>query len=385
MDEADGTDSCGNKFALNPPFPGYLLAGGGNTGVFRASISGFLYDFPIRIAYCAHVRLPSERAHGHQIAQVCDALVRLGHDVTLLVPARKTVILEDFHTYYHAEKAVQVQYVRSFDQHVLLKGGWVFGLWLSRWSLRRAFKKKLSNAQFDLLYTRSPALLPVLLRSATPVVLELHQLPRRKSRAFVRLCNKCALVACLTSPIRDKLLRWGVAASRLLVAGDAVDLRRFGKLPSTEEARTLMNVQTGRTVVGYVGRLKTLGMEKGVADLLRALRMAQDTQQFFGLIVGGPQEDTEQYYALAKTLGLTDQEVLFTGNVPAAMVPTALAACDVLVMPFPDEPHYRKYMSPLKMFEYMASGKPIITSDLPPVRDVLSEKTAVFCQHRQEA
>ena len=60
-------------------------------------------------------------------------------------------------------------------------------------------------------------------------------------------------------------------------------------------------------------------------------------------------------------------------------VPVALAACDVLAMPFPDFPHYRLHMSPLKMFEYMAAGKPIITSDLPTVRDVLSEETAVFC------
>ena len=36
-------------------------------------------------------------------------------------------------------------------------------------------------------------------------------------------------------------------------------------------------------------------------------------------------------------------------------------------------------MSPLKMFEYMAAGRPIVTSDLPTVRDVLSEKEAFFC------
>jgi len=141
-----------------------------------------------------------------------------------------------------------------------------------------------------------------------------------------------------------------------------------------------MGFQTDRMVVGYVGRLKTLGMEKGVADLLQALRMAKAEQIFFGLVVGGPEQDKEQYETMAKALKLTGDDVRFTGAVPATAVPIALAACDVLVMPFPDKPHYRKYMSPLKMFEYMASGKPIITSDLPPVRDVLSESTAVFCE-----
>lgn len=44
----------------------------------------------MRIAYCTNIRLPSERAHGHQVAAVCDALVKLGHDVTIFAPFRKT-------------------------------------------------------------------------------------------------------------------------------------------------------------------------------------------------------------------------------------------------------------------------------------------------------
>ena len=74
-----------------------------------------------------------------------------------------------------------------------------------------------------------------------------------------------------------------------------------------------------------------------------------------------------------------DSFVLFAGEIAPKDVPSSLAACDVLVMPFPDLLHYRQNMSPLKMFEYMASGRPIIASDLPTVRDVLSEKTCIFC------
>ncbi len=70
----------------------------------------------------------------------------------------------------------------------------------------------------------------------------------------------------------------------------------------------------------------------------------------------------------------------FTGEIPSSRVPAALAACDILVMPFPDFPHYRLHMSPLKMFEYMASERPVIASDLPTIRDVLSEETAFFCR-----
>jgi len=53
-------------------------------------------------------------------------------------------------------------------------------------------------------------------------------------------------------------------------------------------------------------------------------------------------------------------------------------AFDILLMPFPPNEHYTFYMSPLKMFEYMASGRPIVTSDLPSVREILNENNAIF-------
>ncbi len=334
----------------------------------------------MRIAYCTNVRLPSERAHGHQVAAVCDALVALGHTVTIFAPFRKNIVTQDYWSYYNADRSVMVEYLGTFDpiESRLLPG--VAGLLTLNMLLRRALAASLTSENFDLLYTRSPALLPALIDSGLPVILELHQLPNRNKRAFVKQCNQCRLVSCLTSPMRDALLTWGVQADKLFVAGDAVNLSHFAEPIPTDTARKHFTMQTNRTVVGYVGRLKTLGMEKGVQYLLEALKDLQDTHAFFGLIVGGPESDRRDYEAMAQKLGLGPDDVLFTGEIPAAEVPLALAACDVLAMPFPDFPHYRLHMSPLKMFEYMAAGKPIITSDLPTVRDVLSRETAIFCK-----
>jgi glycosyltransferase involved in cell wall biosynthesis len=334
----------------------------------------------MRIAYCTNVRLPSERAHGHQVSSVCDALVQLGHDVTIFAPYRKNIVTDDYWSYYGADRRVKIEYVGSFDpiQSPFLPG--VSGLLTLNVLLRRALRTALRVDTFDLIYTRSPALLPALIQTTIPVILELHQLPRRNKRAFVHQCNQCRTVSCLTSPMRDTLLAWGVLPDRLMVAGDAVDLRRFAEPVSRDVARDALKLQTARLVVGYVGRLKTLGMEKGVAHLLEALKDLHDSHDFFGLVVGGPESDRLEYLQMSDRLGLTEAEVLFTGELPAASVPLALAACDILVMPFPDLPHYRLNMSPLKMFEYMAANRPIITSDLPTVRDVLSHETAVFCK-----
>lgn len=334
----------------------------------------------MRIAYCTNVRLPSERAHGHQIAQVCDALDVLGYDVTVFAPYRRNPVTEDYHRYYEARPGVHIRHLGSFDpiNRAWLPG--VTGLWTLNALLRSEYKRTLKKERFDLLYTRAQALLPALLPSGIPVILELHQLPRLHRKRFIADASRCRLVACLTGAMRDELVSWGVPADRVIAEGDAVDLRRFTSLPSVDDARKELGISTDRLVVGYVGRLKTLGMEKGVKYLLEALKEVQGQKRFYGLIVGGPAEDTHEYKRQARILGLTGNEIRFTGEVPASRVPLMLAACDVLAMPFPDLPHYRTHMSPLKMFEYMAAGRTIVTSDLPTVRDVLSEKNAYFCK-----
>lgn len=333
----------------------------------------------MNIAYCTNVRLPSERAHGHQIAQVCDALTRLGHAVTVFHPYRRNTVTEDFHSYYGVPSSIVVRPLGTFDpiNRAWLPG--VAGLWTLNALLRRAYRHALSSEKFDVLYTRTPALLPALLQTGTPVILELHQLPRVARVRFVRHASQCKLVACLTSSMRDTLIAWGVPADKVIAEGDGVDLKRFAKVPMKDTARASIGLRTDRMVVGYVGRLKTLGMEKGVRQLLEALKELQSEGRFMGLIVGGPAADADEYRRLAAELKLSNQDVRFTGEVPASRVPEMLSACDILAMPFPDVPHYRHHMSPLKMFEYMAACRPIVTSDLPTIRDVLTEKTAYFC------
>ncbi len=333
----------------------------------------------MRIAYCTNVRLPSERAHGHQIAQVCDALINLGHEVTVFATIRKETVEQPFASYYGVSGKIglrHIGYKRLLPNWPPLRP---LRLFLQNRGLLRDYRMHLKPENFDLLYTRAPALLPALLETGIPVILELHSLPRRNLRTFIRHCGQCRLVDCLTSSMHRTLKEWGVPEGKLMTEGDGVDLRRFAKVPPRDEARLEIGLHTDRLVVGYVGRLKTLFMEKGVKHILEAVKQLQHEKKFLALIVGGPEKDADEYRKMAKDLGLGDEDVRFTGEVSGKEVPKMLAACDVLAMPFPDFPHYRHHMSPLKMFEYMAADRPMISSDLPTVRDVLTEEVAYFC------
>jgi glycosyltransferase involved in cell wall biosynthesis len=121
-------------------------------------------------------------------------------------------------------------------------------------------------------------------------------------------------------------------------------------------------------VIGYAGHLYSW---KGVDVLLDAIARLPRAR---GLIVGGhsAEPDLARTKSVAERLGVADR-VTFTGLVEPARVAQLLRQADVLVLPNPASAISTRYTSPLKLFEYMAAGRPIVASDLPSIREVLRD------------
>lgn len=335
----------------------------------------------MRIAYINHGRFPTEKAHGFQIAQVCDAMTELGHDVTLLNPVFRNPVTVSAQEHYGLRHPVQAQSLKHFDafQSPVVPG--FLGFIVSMISYAKAVRVYLRSHRFDVLYLRSPLLLQAALQTGMSVIMELHALPRFMRARFVRRCNRCAKIVCLTTPMRDELVGWGVESAIVTVEADGVDLRRFENLPDLSAAKARWDLPFDRPVIGYVGSLATREtMEKGVRELIDAMAGTTIPGSSLLWIVGGPQKWIEIYRAHASSLGLRADHVRFQGRIAAADVPSAIAACDICVYPAPktDHPYFLRDTSPLKLFEYLAAGRPVICADIPPVRDVVSEKSVRF-------
>lgn len=330
----------------------------------------------MRIAYCTNVRLPSERAHGHQVARVCDALVKLGHEVIIFAPFRKNPQFDIRNTFqeFH-ETNVELRRLGTFDPINRWYIPKFFQLLLLNFLLCRGLRKTLKAEKFELLYTRSPALFSTLLATKTPVILELHSLPRRGRRKFVERCNHCALVVCLTTPMQKELISWGVDQKKVIVEADAVDFAGFeGAVPLSSE--TLHNLPADTECVGYVGQLESMGLSKGISELFDAIALLQNRGHNMRLLIAGPPSSIIERLASHKA------KAMYFGFLPHNQIPSFLAVCKVLVYPAPasDHPFFQRDTSPLKIFEYMAARKPIVAADLPPLRDILSEETAFLCK-----
>jgi glycosyltransferase involved in cell wall biosynthesis len=199
-----------------------------------------------------------------------------------------------------------------------------------------------------------------------PVVVELHKL----EPAALAAAREADAVVCITEPLRAAVAAELPEEKPSVAIHDAVDLARFA--PPTE---------AGVPRLVYVGQLHDW---KGVDVLLRALAQLPHVP---ALVVGGrrgddPRRDALQ--ALAGELGVAGR-VTFTGFLPQREIPALLRRGDVGVLPTRAANGQDLAASPLKLFEYMASGLPVVASDLPSIRDVVVDGETGLLFHEGDA
>ncbi len=171
------------------------------------------------------------------------------------------------------------------------------------------------------------------------------------------------------------LKKYSVNQEKVIIAPDSVDLAIFDIDLSMEEAREKLNLPENKKIIGFCGKFKTMGMDKGINGILQALSMLD--KEIFFIAIGGSKENIDYYQKQAAKLQVLNK-VMLIGYVDQKILAIYQKAFDVLLMPFPYNQHYAYYMSPLKMFEYMASKRPIIATDLPSIREVLNKDNAVL-------
>jgi glycosyltransferase involved in cell wall biosynthesis len=159
----------------------------------------------------------------------------------------------------------------------------------------------------------------------------------------------------------------GASASRVQLLPNAVDPQRFVAADDGHAVRAQYGLH-GKRVIGFVGSLKPWhGTETLVEAFYRVQSMVPSTHL---LIVGdGPCRQDLEAYTQTHALGPV---VTFTGNVPYEDIPQYIAAMDITVAPYIPSDNF--YYSPLKMFEYMVMGKPVVAGRIGQVEEVLRHR-----------
>ncbi|HSV85856.1 MAG TPA: glycosyltransferase, partial [Levilinea sp.] len=233
------------------------------------------------------------------------------------------------------------------------------------------------------IYTWTAQAAALALYQKMAVIYEVHDRPSGRVgpwlfQRIVRMPGKKRLLV-ITEALRVRLeQQFGLPLPPDLaqIAPSGVDLERYDQLPEPAAARRELGLPEGLTV-GYVGHLYP---GRGL-DLM--LHLAGRFPQVQFVWVGGHPEHVAWWQSKLATAGSAN--VILTGFVDNSKVPLYQAAADVLLMPYERSVAVSgggdtaDVCSPMKMFDYMAAGRAIISSDLPVLHEVLNEGNAVFC------
>jgi len=335
----------------------------------------------MRVLYVANVRIPSERANAAQILAQCDALTEAEVDVAILAPRRRNdfpLTDDEIPDWYAVRSVPRIERLFTVDTidlvpTALQRGPFVVQSLTFAWAVRRRLKREPPDT---IVYSRDPWTLSVLTRGAgarCPLFFEVHDLPQReRPRAeFVRALRACRGVVTITRGLRDDLVELGVDGDAIEVLADGYAPARFVDPPTREQARRALRVDADAKLAVYTGHLFPW---KGVDTLVDA---AVGSPRFEVLMVGGRPEDQRRIRDKVRALGA--ERVRLDAPVAPKKVATYLAAADVLVLPnSAKETISARYTSPLKLFEFLAAGRPIVASDLPSLREILNEETAML-------
>lgn len=332
----------------------------------------------MKLVYLAPIGLFDDWAHTVQIMKMCEAFSQAGAEVELVVPNRKVSFSKSDTTaadpfkYNNVKEVFKITKLPAID--LFYGSPSKFFYWLRLISFLVSSRFYLAFKKYDILYTRE-----VYSRLFfSNLYLEKHTFPKIVSyfNKFVFKSVKGLVV--LTSFIKKGMIDLGVGADKVLVSHDGVRLEDFSITISKDDARRDLSLSSKDYIFGYIGTLKTMGMEKGVGDAISALKYLPNNYRLY--VVGGTKVDVSFYESFSISVGVRAR-VTFAGTVLHKSIPIHISACDIVVAPFPKNEHYEYYMSPLKIFEYMASKRPMVVTNLASLREVLRDKeTALFIE-----
>lgn len=333
----------------------------------------------MKVLIAAPTYLPSRRANTIQVMKMAQAVQSLGHEVRVLVPSSDGEKISDWNSFSRHYGLVRKINIHWLPIKPVLRG-YDYGF-----RVVRHFQKW----NGDILYTRLPQAAAWGSVLNVPTVFEAHDFPSGRMgpwlfRRFVRGRGARRLVVITEALCRD--LRERIIALPgtpfTLIAPDGVDLIRYEKIPSPLDARQLLSAGLPPTLpiqtftAGYTGHLYE---GRGIPLILD---MASRLPEVNFLLVGGDPSSAEKVRREVDQRQLTN--IHLTGFIANSDLPLYQAACEVLLMPYQYQVaassggDIAPYLSPMKLFEYLACGRVILSSDLPVLREVLHQGNAIL-------
>ena len=321
----------------------------------------------MRIAVVASMEAGVEKAYAINSVNMAQGFAKLGHDVTLITFANRD------------GKRPLDDLIKQYDIRVPLP--WI--------QLPRVFRKRFISADLpfalmamfhlwrlrpDFVFSRT-YIAPILsARYGFPTVVESHAHTDNRTPPFLKMIDavtdypQLRYLITISDVLSEHYQSLGVPSEKMLVLPTGVDMDRFSR-PDTLPASPY---PSNKPNVAYVGHLYDY---KGIPTILETAKSCQDVH--FHLIGGFPQ-DIERIQTRISEQNLLN--VTLHGYKPQSEIPPYLWNADILLLPPSLDHPSARWTSPVKLGEYLASGTPVIATEIPALQDWLSDEQVTFIE-----
>src|SRR3989338_8174626 len=228
----------------------------------------------MRLIYIANARIPTEKAHGYQIMKMCESFAGRRFSVELIVPERKNKIKEAPFVFYDLKENFKIRKIKCFDFIGAFPKWGRVSFWLQNvfFNFYLFFAKLEKDVVF---YTRSARVVLVLRLRGRKVFFESHSIAKNRKVGHKFLLGKKARIIALTKEMKTN----------------------FPADPAVGQA--------GKKIIGYFGRFRTMGEDKGLAGIIETLVVLP--KEVCLLAVGGSLAEIDFYKNLAVKNSVSDR------------------------------------------------------------------------------
>lgn len=323
----------------------------------------------MKISCISTSEVPSVTANSMQLMKVCQALAQLDHQVELIVPGNSSTEWDELKDLYGLSTPFKITWLKADP---LFK----------RYDFCRNAVFYARRHKTDLIYTWALQAAIFSLWDGVPVMLELHEAPAgRMGPLLFRLFTQARGIKrllCITNALQHRLetdYHHTFSPNEAVITPNAVELERYQNLPDAVATRKMLGLPERLTAI-YTGHF----YEGRGLDILFSL--AESFPETGFIWAGGRPTELEKVRQRLSEAGL--QNVMLPGFIDNQKLPLYQAAGEILLMPYETAiagssgGNSAEICSPMKMFEYLAAGRAIMTSDLPVLHEILNEKNARF-------
>lgn len=328
----------------------------------------------LKILYIHSTQIDSAKANLIQVLSMCNAFEKNDVSVELVLP-KPLITIDNIDKYINDKFGIEIKFniifYEKFSNNRIIEK--YFGV--------KSVEKILKETKADYVFTRLPKFISLVLKNNKKLIFESHNSILHNKYKLLDSYWKQRILKSLKDKnfvsfisISENLTKYwasiGVNKKKQLSLHDGFAEDLFDKIKSKEDSRKALNISLNEKVVMYIGSLYP---DREIENILVAAKSTPNLKYY---IIGGPKEMEDKYRAMAVEMNLNN--IKFLGYIPHNNVPLYLSTADYLLALWSRKVPTINYCSPLKVFEYMASGNLIIAHDFPTIREVLTEGKTTF-------